>query len=290
MEILGFKSQLQQIVSDVGFSSVGITDPSKVDQSIKEKFIDFIKNDWNAGMDWLEKRTNERVAPEHLWPSVKSILVFTDDYTPVDDPLKKLMDKELSNLSVFATKRDYHKVVKSKLKVVASWVKKKLDCDLKIFVDTAPVMEKPLAQLSGLGWQGKHTNLVSRDMGNWFFIGVMYIDKSLPVDEPEEDTAENLAYQRYRMQNKKKGMDDDEAEAKSKAIIDKLKGVLKNDVENKLTSGSATSEQQPQNGLGNLGNLVQRLGMAAQKRNAAAAPPAGVGQGLIDIPANDFQI
>ena len=187
MKILGFKSQLQQIASDAGFSAVGITDPLKVDQTIKEKFRDFIKNDWNAGMDWLEKRINERIAPENLWPSVKSILVFTDDYTPADNPLKKLMDKELANISVYATKRDYHKVVKSKLKLVASWVKKKLDCELKIFVDTAPVMEKPLAQLSGLGWQGKHTNLVSRNMGNWFFIGVMYIDKSLPADEPEQD-------------------------------------------------------------------------------------------------------
>ena len=187
MEILDFKSQLQQIASDAGFSAVGITDPIKVDQTIKEKFRDFIKNDWNAGMDWLEKRINERTAPENLWPRVKSILVFTDDYTPAENPLKKLMDKELSNISVYATKRDYHKVVKSKLKFVASWVKKKLDCELKIFVDTAPVMEKPLAQLSGLGWQGKHTNLVSRNMGNWFFIGVMYIDKSLPADEPAQD-------------------------------------------------------------------------------------------------------
>ena len=187
MDILDFKSQLQQIVSDVGFSSVGITDPSKVHNSIKENFINFIKNDWTAGMGWLEKRINERVAPEKLWPSVKSILVFTDDYTPSEDPLIKLKDKEKSNLSVFASKKDYHKVVKSKLKIVASWVKKKLDCDLKIFVDTAPVMEKPLAQLAGLGWQGKHTNLVSKSMGNWFFIGVMYINKSLQVDEPEKD-------------------------------------------------------------------------------------------------------
>ena len=88
--------------------------------------MDYIKNDWNAGMDWLEKRINERIAPENLWPSVKSILVFTDDYTPSEDPLKKLKDKELSNFSVFATKRDYHKIVKSKLKIVASWVKKKV--------------------------------------------------------------------------------------------------------------------------------------------------------------------
>ena len=97
MEILDFKSQLQQIASDAGFSAVGITDPRKVDQTTKEKFRHFIENDWNAGMDWLEKRINERIAPENLWPSVKSILVFTDDYTPSEDPLKKLKDKELSN-------------------------------------------------------------------------------------------------------------------------------------------------------------------------------------------------
>ena len=92
MEILDFKSQLHKIASDVGFSSVGITEPRKVDQSIKKKFMDYIKNDWNAGMDWLEKRINERIAPENLWPSVKSILVFTDDYTPSEDTLKKLED------------------------------------------------------------------------------------------------------------------------------------------------------------------------------------------------------
>ena len=187
MDIQDFKSELQHIVSDVGFSSFGITNPSKVDHSIKENFMNFIKNDWNAEMDWLEKRVNERTTPENLWSSVKSILVFTDDYTPEENPLKKLKEKEVSNFSVFATKRDYHKVVKSKLKIIASWIKKTLDCDLKIFVDTAPVLEKPLAQLSGLGWQGKHTNLVSKNMGNWFFLGVMYIDKSLPVDEPEKD-------------------------------------------------------------------------------------------------------
>ena len=187
MDIQEFKSQLQHIVSDVGFSSFGITTPSRVDHSVKENFMKFIKNDWNAGMDWLEKRVSERTTPENLWPSVKSILVFTDDYTPADNPLKKLKEKEVANFSVFATKRDYHKIVKSKLKIVASWIKKKLDCELKIFVDTAPVLEKPLAHLSGLGWQGKHTNLVSKKMGNWFFLGVIYIDKSLPVDEPEKD-------------------------------------------------------------------------------------------------------
>jgi len=187
MDIQEFKSQLQDIVSDVGFSSFGITNPSKVDHSVKENFMNFIKNDWNAGMNWLEKRVNERTTPENLWSSVKSILVFTDDYTPAENPLKKLKEKEVSNFSVFATKRDYHKVVKSKLKIVASWIKKTLDCDLKIFVDTAPVLEKHLAQLSGLGWQGKHTNLVSKNMGNWFFLGVMYIDKTLPIDEPEKD-------------------------------------------------------------------------------------------------------
>jgi epoxyqueuosine reductase len=182
-----FKAQLEQIVSDVGFSSVGITNPTKIDTLIKERFVNFIKNDWHAGMCWLEKRIDQRVAPQKLWPSVKSVLVFTDDYTPVENPLKKLSDKEMANFSVYVSEKDYHKVVKSKLKVVASWVKKKLDCDLKIFVDTAPVIEKTLGQLSGLGWQGKHTNLVSRKTGNWFFIGVMYIDKPLPVDEPESD-------------------------------------------------------------------------------------------------------
>ena len=160
MRGVDFKTQLKKISADVGFSSVAITDPENIEDSTKERFNEFVENNWNADMDWLEKRIDERVTPKKLWPSVKSVLVFTDDYTPEKNPLRKLKYTEMANLSVFVSKRDYHKVVKTKLKLVAAWIKN-IDCDLKIFVDSSG-NRKPLAQLSGLGWQGKHTNLVSK--------------------------------------------------------------------------------------------------------------------------------
>ena len=147
----------------------------------------FIRNNWHADMKWLEKRMEERSSPRVLWPEVQSVLVFTDDYTPDHDPFTKLKKTEMVNLSVYASGRDYHKVVKSKLKKIGSWIVKTLGCEIKVFVDTAPVMEKPLAQKAGLGWQGKHTNLVSKKTGNWFFLGFIFLNKKLETDIPEID-------------------------------------------------------------------------------------------------------
>ena len=187
MSIFNFKKNLEKVARYNGFSSVGVTSPDFADIKIKKRLELYIKNNWHADMKWLEKRIESRSSPRILWPEVESVLVFTDDYSPGQNPLKKLNEKETANISVYASGRDYHKVVKSKLKKIGTWVVKQLDCEIKVFVDTAPVMEKPLAQKAGLGWQGKHTNLVSKKAGNWFFLGFIFLNKKLEADLPETD-------------------------------------------------------------------------------------------------------
>ena len=187
MSLFTFKKNLEKVARYNGFSSVGVTSPDFTDNRIKKRLELFIKNNWHADMKWLEKRTEARSSPRILWPDVKSVLVFTDDYSPDHNPFEKLKKKEVANISVYASGRDYHKVVKAKLKKIGAWVVKNLDCEIKVFVDTAPVMEKPLAQKAGLGWQGKHTNLVSKKAGNWFFLGFIFLNKKLETDLPETD-------------------------------------------------------------------------------------------------------
>ncbi len=187
MDPLDFNKELKKIAKSNGFSAVGVTSPEFTDTKTKKRLELYIKNKWHGDMIWLEKNMEARSSPRVLWPDVKSVLVFTDDYTPDHDPFKKLRKKETANISVYSSGRDYHKVVKSKLKKIGSWVVKKLDCEIKLFVDTAPVMEKPLAQKAGLGWQGKHTNLVSKKTGNWFFLGFIFLNKKIDTDIPETD-------------------------------------------------------------------------------------------------------
>lgn len=132
-------------------------------------------------------RLNWRADPRVLWPEVRSIVVLAESYTPDSDPMNTLTQPEVGTVSVYARGRDYHDTVKKRLKRVARWLVAEADCEVKVFVDTAPVAEKPLAQGAGLGWQGKHTNLVSRDLGNWFFIGAIFTTAEFTPDPPEID-------------------------------------------------------------------------------------------------------
>ncbi len=138
-------------------------------------------------MGWMEERMAQRSSPDALWPEARSAIILALPYTPDMDPLSRLENKQTGVISVYALNRDYHDVFKGKLKRIAGWLNQTTGADVKVFVDTAPVMEKPLAAQAGLGWQGKHTNLVSRDLGSWFFIGTILTTLELPVDEPEND-------------------------------------------------------------------------------------------------------
>ncbi|MGL4239820.1 MAG: tRNA epoxyqueuosine(34) reductase QueG [Beijerinckiaceae bacterium] len=140
-----------------------------------------------AGMDWMDARKDERAAPAALWPEARSAIMLGMNYGPASDPLATLADPSVATISVYARGRDYHDVIKGKLKELAQKLAAKAPSDVKVFVDTAPLMEKPLAEAAGLGWQGKHTVLVSRDLGNWLFLGCILTTLELPPDEAETD-------------------------------------------------------------------------------------------------------
>jgi epoxyqueuosine reductase len=138
-------------------------------------------------MAWLEETRERRRGPLGLWPEARSAIMLAQNYTQDLDPFERLKASETGVISVYALNRDYHDLVKGKLKRIAQWLAHEAKADVKVFVDTAPLMEKPLAQKAGLGWQGKHTNLVSRELGSWFFIGTILTTAELEADAPGED-------------------------------------------------------------------------------------------------------
>jgi epoxyqueuosine reductase len=135
----------------------------------------------------MAEKADRRGDPLTLWPDVRSIIVTGVNYGPGDDPLERLAHRDRGVISVYARNKDYHDVIKKRLKRVGRWLAQTHGANLKVFVDTAPVPEKPLAAAAGLGWQGKHTNLVSRGFGSWLFLGAIYTDLDLPADSPEPD-------------------------------------------------------------------------------------------------------
>lgn len=135
----------------------------------------------------MAETAERRADPRTLWPEVRSIILLGLNYGPATDPLAALAQKDMGSISVYARNRDYHDVIKGKLKEIAGFLASKASSDVKVFVDTAPVMEKPLAEAAGLGFQGKHTVVVSREFGNWLFLGAIFTTAELPVDEPERN-------------------------------------------------------------------------------------------------------
>ncbi len=138
-------------------------------------------------MDWMETEAPRRSHPRALWPQARSAVVVGLSYGPAEEPLAALDRRERGVISVYARGDDYHQLIKGRLKNLGGWMTRAFDCKVKVFVDTAPLMEKPLAQAAGIGWQGKHTNLVSRPHGSWLFLGAVLTDLALEPDAPEED-------------------------------------------------------------------------------------------------------
>ena len=147
----------------------------------------FLAAGQHGGMAWMETTAERRRSPKALWPDVRSVIVLAANYAPARDPMEDLAATDRANISVYARNKDYHDVLKKRLKWVARWMVEQWEGEVKVFVDTAPVMEKPLAARAGLGWQGKHTNLVSRDFGSWTFLGEIFTTLELPPDTPGED-------------------------------------------------------------------------------------------------------
>jgi len=170
----------------LGFSAAGIA-PADMGPQAAEGLRGFLAQGFHGDMEWLAARAQERATPQGLWPAAKSAVVLAMNYGPPSDPRALLAEKDRGAVSVYARNRDYHDEAKKRLRQLARWMAETYGCQVKIFVDTAPVMEKPLAQAGGLGWQGKHTNLVSRDFGSWLFLGEIFTDLDLAPDIAETD-------------------------------------------------------------------------------------------------------
>ncbi len=185
-------SRLRDMALEVGFADMGICAPDAMPETAG-RLQAFLKAGLHGDMDWMERRATWRGSPAALWPEAKSVIMLADNYGPDEDPLKLLPMRDRANISVYARNKDYHDPIKKRLKRLGRWLIEQDPCDIKVFVDTAPVMEKPLAQAAGLGWQGKHSNVVSRRLGSWFFLGAIFTTLDLPKDAAEPDHCGNCA-------------------------------------------------------------------------------------------------
>ncbi len=177
---------IKKYLLDAGFDAAGITEPSAIKQAAAD-LASFLAQERHAGMTWMQDRADWRADPSRLWPDARSVIVVAMNYGPSASPLALLEEKDRGALSVYAQGKDYHDVLKKRLKSAARWIVQETGAEVKVFVDTAPVMEKPLAAAAGLGWQGKHTNLVSRTYGSWLFLGSIFTTLSLATDAPFAD-------------------------------------------------------------------------------------------------------
>ncbi len=177
---------LKEEARQKGFDVCRVTLPDSIPHA-RERLADFLAQDFHGTMDWMAETAERRGDPRVLWGEVRSVVLFGMNYGPDKDP-RALQDRpDRAAISVYARNRDYHDLIKGRLKEVATRFAARAGADVKVFVDTAPVMEKPLAEQAGLGWQGKHTNLVSREFGSWLFLGSMFTTVDLSIDTPERD-------------------------------------------------------------------------------------------------------
>ncbi|SFK65079.1 tRNA epoxyqueuosine(34) reductase QueG [Methylorubrum salsuginis] len=170
----------------LGFDALRVTRPDAVPLT-RERLPAWLAEGHHASMDWMEERADQRADPSALWPEARSVIVLGMNAGPEADPLALLAQKERGTIATYAQRRDYHEVIKGKLKELGGFLSARSGKPVKVFCDTAPVMEKPLAQAAGLGWQGKHTVLLSREHGNWLMLGAIFCVAELPVDPPETD-------------------------------------------------------------------------------------------------------
>ena len=177
---------LQDRAKDEGFVAFGIA-PGLLAPAAGVRLQQWLKDGLHGEMLWMESRTDERANPDVLWPEVKSVIMLGMSYAPPHDPMVLADQDTRARISVYAQGRDYHDVVKGALKRLAGWLAHEAGAGVKVFVDTAPVMEKALAQSAGLGWQGKHSNIVSREHGSWLFLGAIYTTAELDPALPEDD-------------------------------------------------------------------------------------------------------
>ncbi len=186
MQGADLRAALEDRARAEGFAGLGICRPDAIPQA-SARLAAYVAAGRHGQMGWMAERMGWRVDPVALWPAAQSVVMLAESYTPAGDPLAATRARGQGAISVYARGKDYHDLVKRRLKRLGRWLIDAAGGEIKVFVDTAPVMEKPLAQAAGLGWQGKHTNLVSRDHGNWIFLGAIFTTLALPVDAAETD-------------------------------------------------------------------------------------------------------
>ncbi len=182
----GIAAGIEAEARRLGFDAVGIA-PAEIGDGPGRDLADYLARGHHGEMGWMAANAARRRAPRALWPAARSVIAVGMSYAPAGDPLAMLTRPERGTIAAYAGGRDYHDVLKGRLRRLASWIADGFACEVKLFVDTAPVMEKPLAARAGLGWQGKHTNLVSRDHGSWLFLGEIYTTLDLPPDAAGAD-------------------------------------------------------------------------------------------------------
>jgi len=180
------KKMVAREAEALGFDAVRITTPAAIGDAGR-RLMEFLEARRHGDMTWMEMTADRRRDPSVLWPDARSVIMLGMSYAPTGDPLAALDEPTRGAISVYAQGKDYHDILKAKLKTLAASLAAKSGAEVKVFVDTAPVMEKPLAAAAGIGWQGKHTNLVSREHGSWLFLGAILTTAELPPDEPEID-------------------------------------------------------------------------------------------------------
>jgi len=186
LSVSAIQTAIREKAFEEGFDVVGFAD-ANIGNASGERLTKFIEDGAHGDMDWLARRVPERQHPTHLWSDVKTVISVGVNYGPADDPMAVLDQPSNGAISVYARGDDYHDIMKKRLKAVARWVSESLETEVKVFVDTAPVLEKPIAAAAGLGWQGKHTNVVSREFGSWLFLGEIFVALALPVDAAHAD-------------------------------------------------------------------------------------------------------
>jgi epoxyqueuosine reductase len=183
---IDLRAAIRERARGEGFEAVGFA-AARAPEGAPERLAEFLAAGHHGDMAWMATTAERRARPEILWPEAKSIITLGANYAPAEDPLPALERKERGVVSVYAQGRDYHDVLKKRLKRLAGWLAATHGGDVKVFVDTAPVMEKPIAAASGIGWQGKHTNLVSREFGSWLFLGSVFTTLVIEPDPAGED-------------------------------------------------------------------------------------------------------
>jgi epoxyqueuosine reductase len=183
---MSIETRIRDKAAELGFVACGFARADAVPEA-GEGLREWLDEGRHGGMGWMEARADERASPNGLWDGARSIIALGMSYAPASDPLALATVPDRARISVYAQGSDYHKTVKKGLKALGRWLVDETGCALKVFVDTAPLMEKPLAAAAGIGWQGKHTNLLSREHGNWLFLGIVMTSLELEPDAPATD-------------------------------------------------------------------------------------------------------